>query len=49
MGTSKIIHSITKGADILISLSDGIDRISDLSDRLHLGKGTVHRSLKSLS
>ena len=48
MGTSKIINSITKGADILRSLSDGIDRISDLSDRLHLRKSTVHRFLKSL-
>ena len=48
MATSKIVNSITKGADILRSLSDGIDRVSDLSNRLHLGKSTIHRFLKSL-
>jgi DNA-binding IclR family transcriptional regulator len=48
MATPKIINSITKGADILRSLSDGIGRVSDLSDQLHLRKSTVHRFLKSL-
>jgi len=48
MTTSKIISAITRGADILRSLSDGIDRISDLSTRLQLRKSTVHRFLKSL-
>lgn len=45
---SKTVNSITKGADILKILSDGTDRISDLSDRLSLSKGTAHRLLKSL-
>lgn len=48
MATRKIVNSITKGVDILRSLSDGIDRVSDLSNRLHLRKSTVHRFLKSL-
>jgi DNA-binding IclR family transcriptional regulator len=34
MATSKIVNSITKGADILRNLSEGIDRISDLSKNL---------------
>jgi DNA-binding IclR family transcriptional regulator len=46
--SSKTVNSITKGADILKILSDGTDRISDLSDRLSLSKGTAHRLLKSL-
>jgi IclR family acetate operon transcriptional repressor len=48
MATSKTVNSITRGADILRSLSEGIDRVSDLSNRLHLRKSTVHRFLKSL-
>jgi DNA-binding IclR family transcriptional regulator len=45
---SRTVNSITKGADILRTLSDGTDRISDLSDRLSLSKSTAHRLLKSL-
>jgi len=48
MVTPKIVNSITKGADILRSLSDGIDRISDLSSKLNLSKSTTHRLLKTL-
>jgi len=46
--SSKTVNSIIKGANILRILSDGTDRISDLSDRLSLSKGTAHRLLKSL-
>ena len=46
--SSKIINSITKGADILRILSEGFDRISDLSNRLNISKSTMHRLLKSL-
>ena len=48
MATSKIVNSITKGADILRNLSEGIDRISDLSKNLQLSKSTAHRLLKTL-
>jgi DNA-binding IclR family transcriptional regulator len=48
MSSSKIVNSIVKSADILRILSDGTDRISDLSLRLGLSKGTMHRWLKSL-
>lgn len=46
--TSKTVNSIIKGVEILKTLADGIDRISDLSIRLQLNKSTVHRLLKSL-
>jgi DNA-binding IclR family transcriptional regulator len=46
--TSKTVNSIIKGTEILITLGEGIDRISDLSNRLQLTKSTVHRLLKSL-
>ncbi len=46
--SSKIVNSITKGADILKGLSEGVDRISDLSVSLQLSKSTVHRLLKTL-
>jgi IclR family KDG regulon transcriptional repressor len=48
MPSSKTIASIARGADILKILSSGIDRISDISERLQLSKGTAHRFLKSL-
>ena len=48
MTSTKIVNSITRGANILRSLSDGIDRVSDLSSKLDLKKSTVHRFLKSL-
>ena len=46
--SSKTVNSITKGANILRILSEGTDRISDLSNRLSLSKSTAHRLLKSL-
>jgi len=48
MTDSKIINSIIKGARILRSLANGIDRVSDLSKELQLSKSTTHRLLKSL-
>jgi DNA-binding IclR family transcriptional regulator len=48
MAIPKIVNSITKGADILRNLSEGIDRISDLSKNLKLSKSTAHRLLKTL-
>jgi DNA-binding IclR family transcriptional regulator len=46
--TSNIVNSVLRSAEILKVLSDGIDRISDLSNRLNLSKSTIHRFLKSL-
>ena len=48
MPSPKTVHSVLKSADILRILSDGTDRVSDLSTRLGLSKGTIHRLLKSL-
>lgn len=48
MENLKNLNSIRKGADILRSLSEGVERISDLSNKLHLSKSTIHRLLKSL-
>ncbi len=48
MTNQKIVNSITKGVDILRNLSEGIDRISELSKKLHLSKSTAHRLLKTL-
>lgn len=48
MCPSTIVNSITKGADILRSLSEGIDRVSDISQKLRISKSTSHRLLKSL-
>lgn len=48
MPPSKIVNSITKSADVLKILANGTDRVSDLSGRLGLSKGTIHRLLKSL-
>jgi DNA-binding IclR family transcriptional regulator len=48
MPTATIVNSVLRSAEILKVLSDGIDRISDLSSRLNLSKSTTHRFLKSL-
>lgn len=42
------MNSINKGADILRAISEGFDRISDLSNKLNMNKSTIHRLLKSL-
>ncbi len=43
-----MINSINRGIDVLKSLSNGTERITDLCDELQLSKGTVYRLLKSL-
>jgi len=48
MSVPKLINSIARGADVLKSLSGGLDRVSDISERVQLSKSTVHRLLKSL-
>jgi len=48
MTDRKIINSIIKGARILRSLLNGINRVSELSKELQLSKSTTHRLLKSL-
>jgi len=48
MPLPKLINSIARGADVLKSLSGGLDRVSDISERVNLNKSTVHRLLKSL-
>jgi len=46
--STKTVASITKAAEILKKISDGVDRITDLSTKLQLSTSTVHRLLKSL-
>ena len=48
MPSPNIVNSVLKSGEILRVLSDGVDRISDLSNRLNLSKSTTHRFLKSL-
>lgn len=48
MPDSKTVLSILKAVRILKSLSNGVDRISDLSEALDLSKSTTHRLLRSL-
>jgi len=42
------VNSIMRGAEILRCLSEGVDRLSDISQRTLMSKSTVHRLLKSL-
>ncbi len=49
MTNSKSVNSILRGAEILRCVSEGIDRISDISKRTRMSKSTVHRLLKSLA
>jgi DNA-binding IclR family transcriptional regulator len=44
----EIVNSISKSAEILKHLSDGVDRFIDLSMSLQLSKSTTHRLLKTL-
>ena len=41
-------NSVTRGIDILKSLSEGTDRVTDLAKQHGLSKSTTHRLLKSL-
>lgn len=45
---TKIIKSIGRAADILISLRDGVEKLNDISKRLNMSKSTTHRFLKTL-
>lgn len=48
MRASKTINSISHASNILLCLSDGMNRLVDISNKLHLSKGTTHRLLKAL-
>ncbi len=48
MASPKTENSITKGINILKSLSEGTDRVTDLARQHGLSKSTTHRILKSL-
>jgi len=48
MPAPKTINSIAHASDILRCLSEGTDRLVDISDDLRLSKGTIHRLLKAL-
>jgi DNA-binding IclR family transcriptional regulator len=48
MGNQEIIASITRAADILKILAEGVNRITDVSRGVGLSKSTTHRFLKSL-
>jgi len=48
MQSAKRENSITRGIDILKSLSEGTDRVTDLAKQHGLSKSTTHRILKSL-
>lgn len=48
MANPKQVNSIMRGAEILRCMSEGIDRISDISKRTLMSKSTVHRLLKSM-
>lgn len=43
-----MINSIVRSIDVLKSLAEGVDRVTDLASRLGLSKSTTHRLLKSL-
>lgn len=46
--SAKAKNSITRGIEILKSLAEGTDRVTDLATQLGLSKSTTHRLLKSL-
>ena len=43
-----LVNSILVATNVLTCLSEGIDRLSDIADRLSLKKPTLHRVLKTL-
>jgi len=49
MPDPKSVNAILRGAEILRCVSEGIDRISDISKSTRMSKSTVHRLLKSLT
>ncbi len=45
---SKMVNSVARAAEILVSLSEGKYRLTDISQDLHLNKTTTYRLLKTL-
>ena len=48
MPATKIINTISRGAEVLNVLSEGYNRLEDIYRRVGLNKSTTHRLLKSL-
>jgi IclR family KDG regulon transcriptional repressor len=48
MTSDQKINSIIRATDILTCLSEGIAKLTDISQKLELSKGTTHRFLKTL-
>ncbi len=48
MPSTKIVNTISRGAEVLNVLSEGYSRLEDIYRRVGLNKSTTHRLLKSL-
>ena len=48
MPATKIVNTISRGAEVLNVLSEGYNRLEDIYRRVGLNKSTTHRLLKSL-
>ena len=48
MTATKIVNTISRGAEVLNVLSEGYNRLEDIYRRVGLNKSTTHRLLKSL-
>ena len=48
MNNYQIINSVARSVDILKCLSNGINRLTDISNRLQINKAATHRILKTL-
>ena len=46
--TTPTINSIIRATDILVTLSDGLSRVTDIASRLNLSPATTYRILKTL-
>lgn len=44
----KIVNSIARATGVLMCLSEGVSRVSDIAKRLNLNVATVHRLLKTM-
>jgi len=49
MATTKLVNTISRGAEILKILAEGCNRLEDIYPRVGLNKSTAHRLLKSLA
>ena len=49
MPTTKLVNTISRGAEILKILAEGCNRLEDIYPRVGLNKSTAHRLLKSLA